>query len=253
MDLGNVLGFAADATGFGEQFQMAENLFDTAAPILQLAGEVAPLVALVCPPAGAACAFAGNGAQIAQQLGFGNADEQAEQSAKSEKSEKPVQTMAKSAEVQPRSAERRETSGRERSESVSERHRERPVSDHRTAREADERRPVRDHRTERDVRDHRTGGDERRERSVPVRRESNDDRFTIQPGDSFLLILAKALAGDIDKLQGEIEADAKSSDGVADSGLISAKTQELAGEVGIMNTAIGSLGKAFETAAGQPA
>ncbi len=220
MDLGNVLGFAADATGFGAQFDMAENLFDAAAPILQLAGEVAPLVALACPPAGPACAFAGNGAQIAQQLGFGNADEK---SAKSDKSEQPVQTMAKSEQVQPRSAERREASGRERSEAVSERHRERPVSDHRTDRGADDRRPVRDHRT---------SGDDRRERSVPVRRESSDNRFEIQPGDSFLLILAKALAGDIDKLQGEIEADAKSSDGVADSGLISAKTQQLAGEVG---------------------
>lgn len=250
MDLGNVLGFAADATGFGDELNMAGDLLDAAAPLLQLAGQAAPLVALVCPAAAPFCALAGPAAQLAQQAGLGNADEQAEQSAKPEK---PVQTMAKSEEVQPHSAERRETSGRERGETVSERHREPPVSDHRTDRGADDRRPVRDHRTDRDVRDHRTSGDERRERSVPVRRERSDDRFTIQSGDSFLLILAKALAGDIDELQGEIEADAKNADGVADSGLISAKTQQLAGQVGVMNTAIGSLGKAFETAAGQPA
>jgi len=237
LDLGNVLGFAADATGFGAQFEMAEDLFDAAAPFLQLAGAAAPLLAPICPPLALACGTIAAGAQVAQQAGIGNADEKAEQSAKSEK---PVQTMAKSEDVQPRSAERRETSGRERSETVRERHRERPVSDHRTD-------------GDRPVRDHRTSGDDRRERSVPVRRERSDDRFEIQPGDSFLLILAKALAGDIDKLQGEIEADAKSADGVADSGLISAKTQQLAGQVGVMNTAIGSLGKAFETAAGQPA
>jgi|SRR5688572_19569904 hypothetical protein len=239
MDLGNVLGFAADATGFGAQFEMAENLFDAAAPILQLAGEVAPLVALACPPAGAACAFAGNGAQIAQQLGFGNAGEKSEP-----KSQKPVQTMAKSEEAQPRSAERRETSGRERSETVRERHREPPVRDHRTQRGTDDGRPVRDHRTH---------GDERDERRVSVRRERGDDSFTIQSGDSFLLILAKALAGDIDELQGKIEADAKSSDGVADNTLISAQTQELAQLVGLANTVIGTFGQAEKTAAGQPA
>lgn len=240
-DLGNVLGYAADATGFGEQFQMAEELFDAAAPLLQLAGAAAPLLAPICPPLALACGTLAAGAQVAQQAGIGNADEKAEQSAKSEE---PVQTMAKSEEVQPRSAERRETSGRERSETVRERHRERPVSDHRTDSRTDDGRPVRDHRT---------SGDDRRERSVPVRRERSDNRFEIQPGDSFLLILAKALAGDIDKLQGEIEAEAKRGNGVADSGLISAKTQEMAGQVAIMNTTIGSLGKALETSAGQPA
>lgn len=220
MDLGNVFGYAADATGFGEQFQMAEQLFDTAAPLFELAGAAAPFVGLVCPPAGAACAMAATGAQVAQQMGIGNADEKRQQS---DKSRDPTQLMAKSEEVAPRSVEHRETSGRERNEAVSERHREPPV---------------RDHRTERDVRDHRTGGDE---------------RLKVQPGDSFLLILAKAFADDIKQKQDEIETDATNAKDSADNSLVAAKTQEFAQLVQLTNTVIQTVGGAEKTAAGQPA
>ena len=246
MDLGNVLGFAADATGFGAQFDMAEDLFDAAAPLLQFAGEVAPLVALACPPAGAACAFAGNGAQIAQQLGFGNADEKAKQSAKSEQ---PVQTMAKSEEVQPRSAERRETSGRERSETVSERHRERPVSDHRTERGADDRRPVRDHRTD---------GDERDARRTTTRSRP-DSRFAFESGDSLVVRIAKALAGNVqlkvDELE-ELTGDVAAGNGEDPSGdalVIQGKAQQLAAMVSLASNTVQNIGQADQTAVGQTA
>lgn len=248
MDLGSVFGMAAEATGFGDELNMASDLLDTAAPLLQLVGEAAPLVALVCPAAAPFCALAGPAAQLAQQVDLGNGDEKAKQSAKSGE---PTQLMAKSEEVAPRSAERRETSGRERSETVSERHREPAVSDHRTGRETGDHRPVRDHRTDPDVRDHRG---ERPEHRVTVRnRREADDRFEIQPGDSFLIILAKALAGEIDDQEKKIEADAKSANGTADNQLIAAETQEFAQAVSLANTIITTVGQADKTAAGQPA
>jgi hypothetical protein len=246
MDLSfNPVETFASAFGMDDELNMLGNVLDS--PLVQLMGTAAPFLAPICPPLALACGTIATAAQTAQQLGLGNDDEKAKQSAKSGE---PTQLMAKSEDVAPRSAERRETAGRERSETVSERHREPPVRDHRTDREAGDHRPVRDHRTERDVRDHRTGSDERR---VPVRRDSGDDSFKIQPGDSFLLILAKAFADDIKQKQDEIETDATNAKDSADNSLVAAKTQEFAQLVQLTNTVIQTVGGAEKTAAGQPA
>lgn len=272
MDLGSILGYGAEASGFGDQFQMAEQLFDSAAPLFQLAGAAAPFVGAICPPAGAACAMAATGAQLAQQLGIGNADENAEQSAKSDQ---PTTQMARYEAPEPRS-EHREVPSRERGEGVRERdthdrrtdgdagdrHSDHKVRYHTERRDRDgdcdvrdrERCDARDHR---DVRDHRGERPEHRgerpEHRETERRGEADDGLGIQPGDSFLVILAKALAGEIDDKQKKIEEDAKGSDGVADNTLISAETQELAQLVGLANTVISTFGQAEKTAAGQPA
>lgn len=239
MDLSfNPVETFASAVGLDDELNMLGNVLDS--PLVQLMGTAAPFLAPICPPLALACGTISTAAQAAQQLGLGNDDEKAKQSAKSGE---PNQLMAKSEEVAPRSAERRETTGRERSETVSERHREPPVRDHRTDR-GDGDRPVRDHRT---------GGDERSERRVPVRRDSGDDSFKIQPGDSFLLILAKAFADDIKQKQDEIETDATNAKDSADNSLVAAKTQEFAQLVQLTNTVIQTVGGAEKTAAGQPA